>query len=219
LRLETARKLFYDKYKYKLVAYSTIASIFRNVGLDFARRELDSLQYQVDQGARTLTMPRRLYWGRNIPYEDFEDGKYLLREFTRQKDFTLRVEMNFLNIYSNDKNWLKSLQKNVNHPVEFWSPAEYVEKLDKNQVVVEVPDMKYRVTLRSCNRDFANWCENNLDKIKIGNTVLSTIQYGGDISGRYFYVRDEKVLTLVELLIGTGIRRIDEVVCPSNIDK
>lgn len=219
MRHETAKKLFYDKYKYKLVAYSTIASIFRNVDLDFARRELDSLQYQVDQGARTLTMPRRLYWGRNIPYEDFEDGKYLLREFTKQKDFTLRVEMNYLNIYSNDKSWLNSLQKVISLPAEFWSPAEYVEQLAKNQVVVEVPNMKYRVTLRSCTPEFGAWCENNTDKIKIGNSVLSTIKYGGDISGRYFYVRDEKVLTLVELLIGSGIRRVDEVICPSNIDK
>ena len=219
MRHETARKLFYNKYRYKIVIYNTLASIFRNCEFDYARRQLDMLQLQVDTGSKSLVMPRRIYFSRFITQDDFEESKILLREFSKSKDFSLRVEMGCLNVYSNDEDWLKSLSKKILGAIEFWSPAEYVNKLTKNQIIVDVPNMKYRITLRSCPSSFANWCEQNSEKIKIGKSVLFSIANKGDVSGRYLYVRDEKVLTLIELMIGSSIRRIDEVLCPSNIDK
>lgn len=219
MRHETAKKLFYNKYKYKIVLYNNLASIFRNCDLDYARCQLDMIQHQVDTGAKSLQLPRRVYWSRVIGREEFYESQILLREFGKKKDYSLRVEMSFLNIYSNDKSWLKTLEKIATSPIEFWSPAHYVESLNENQVVVDVPDMKYRVTLKSCDPSFAAWCENNIDKIKIGDRLLFSIENGSDVSGRYFYVRDEKVLTLIDLMIGSGIRRIDEVICPANIDK
>ena len=59
----------------------------------------------------------------------------------------------------------------------------------------------------------------NQNKVKIGQVCLEEIKNNGYVRGFYFYVRDEKVLRLVTLMIGNSITRIDKIVCKANIDK
>ena len=57
------------------------------------------------------------------------------------------------------------------------------------------------------------------DKSKIGPVALDCISKSGWYSGYYFYLRDEKLLSLIMLLVGNNIRRVDKLVYSGNIDK
>ena len=58
---------------------------------------------------------------------------------------------------------------------------------------------------------FSNWLIANSDKSRVGDKTLVSIQQGY-VSGSYFYVRDEKILIIVQMLIGNTIQRIDKLV-------
>ena len=50
------------------------------------------------------------------------------------------------------------------------------------------------------------------DKCKAGPKFIDLVANNGYVNGMYFYVRDEKVLQLVQLIIGGNIRRIDKFI-------
>ena len=67
--------------------------------------------------------------------------------------------------------------------------------------------------------NFYKWLSNNDDKVKIGDTCLESIKNGNYVRGFYFYIRDDKVLSLIHLMISGGIARIDNLVYPAVKDK
>jgi hypothetical protein len=69
------------------------------------------------------------------------------------------------------------------------------------------------------NKDFAIWVKANSDKCQIGQLTLNDIETQGHLYGNYMYVRDEKILNLLLLLIGNSISRVDKIVYKGNIDK
>ena len=56
----------------------------------------------------------------------------------------------------------------------------------------------------------------NPSKVKVGETCLEGIKKGQYVRGFYLYITDEKVLTLVNLMIGSQIARIDNIVYKSS---
>lgn len=172
---------------------------------------------------------RSLYWRRGLRSDpvnddDFLSAKRLYQAFRQrsENDFKLRVENAFLQIYSNDKEWLLTLCNLTTKPLELWSPNNaYAHLLAKNVIIKSQPfPYEYKVSLQSrVDPSFANWVYNNQDKIKIGKRLLEYIESGSWVKSMYFYIRDEKVLQLVTLMIGNSIQRIDKIVCAPNIDK
>jgi hypothetical protein len=126
-------------------------------------------------------------------------------------------------VYTNDKDWLLDLSTKVVRPVELWQPSDaHISHLGENIIIVNRPTKyQYKVTLgdKRVDRGFTTWLEKNHDKVKIGRMCKDAISEGLYAANYYFYVRDERVLELVKLMITPSIRRIDKLVCKQDIDK
>ena len=217
-RRETT-KLFYDEYPFKLVLVNGLAYIFREKNLTNAKSELDLLQQLYDSGELLV----RGSYGYKYPVEHdtFFEAKNLYIEFCKQDDYKLRVSSPYMQIYSHDYNWLVMLSTKIKSSYELWEPSKgNIDTLDKNVILVNHPvEYLYKVTLgQSCDKNLATWIKNNTDKVKAGNVCLDTIERSGYVRGMYFYVRDEKILQLLNLFV-SKLARIDKLVYNANIDK
>ena len=52
----------------------------------------------------------------------------------------------------------------------------------------------------------------NITKVKAGDRLIKDLQQGRDLKGKYLYVKDEKILTIVRLFLHNNIMRIDRLV-------
>ena len=220
LHYET-QKLFYNKYFYKLVVRNSLANIFREKKFSFAREVLDDLQYQFEKGE--VLVRSNNYRKTPVELLEFLECQTLYKELLKNIDYRIRIEVPYLQIYTNDKQWLLELSQKVLKPEEFWQPdSAYVNFLKENVIIISKPTkFPYRVTLGDIrvNPGFSLWIQRNHDKIKIGRGCKEAIDAHSYCANLYFYVRDEKVLELVKLMITPSIRRIDKLVCKQDIDK
>ena len=75
---------------------------------------------------------------------------------------------------------------------------------------------EYKVTFNSKNvpEAFKDWALSNKRHLKIGPVFLEELTQSNrylNLSGLYFYVKSEKILTLVQLLVGSCISRVDKI--------
>lgn len=210
-------KLFYNKYKYKITIINQLASIFRDKNLAYAKRELDSLQQYHDRN-KPLHQLNGLR-SQIVRESDFLEAKHLYNKFTKRSDYTLRIEHPRLAIYSNDLSWLEDVSTML-EVTEFCRPSsELSEKLlEPNVIVKQEPfEWEYKVTFKDfVDSSLAKWIENNRDKVKAGDVFMENIQNSGYINGFYIYVKNEKILQLLHIMVGNSISRIDKIV---SIDK
>jgi hypothetical protein len=205
------------------VVHNQLSHIFREKKWSYAKSELDFLQRSYEQKQDLL------YWSRGlrtapINEHDFFSATKLYQAFRQRsdKDYKIRVENSYLQIYANDKAWLLTLSKLTTKPLELWTPStEHLALLSSNIIIKNKPfPYEYKVSLQNkVDPSFAIWIKNNKDKIKIGSKLLEYIDQGSWVKGMYFYIRDDKILQLVNLMIGSSIQRIDKIVSTANIDK
>jgi len=216
-RFETT-KLFYDEYPYKVTLKNNLGHIFRDKNLAFAKQEIDRLQQKYDQG---LPLVRVAYLKEHkYEVETFLEARDLYIEFSKQDDYKLRIQNPYMQIYSHDYDWLHYISEKIKSTFEFWEPNQKLPTLEKNVIVVEEePEYLYKVTLDSTvDANLASWIRNNPGKAKAGRTCLETIENNGFCRGFYFFVRDDKILQLLNLFIGK-VQRIDKLVSYANSDK
>ena len=203
-------KLFYNEYTCKLVVRNRLANLFREKQYANAKLQLDILQSDFENGKPLqLTRHRRI---EPIDTVDLQDAQVLFNSLSQNNNHKVRIEAPKIQVYSNDKEWIQRLAYKLKTCLEFWQPAEN-NILTTNTVILsrKIP-YQFRVTLAArTNVEFSAWCDNNQDKVKIGTKCLKEIRKGGYTQGYYFYVRDEKVLNLLYLIIGNSIARIDKV--------
>lgn len=220
LHYET-HKLFYNKYLYKLVIKNSLAIIFREKKFNYAREVLDDLQHQFENGE--VLVRSTGYRKSPVDILEFLECLALYKVFSTDTDYKIRVENPHVQVYTNDKDWLLDLSTKVVRPVELWQPSDaHISHLGENIIIVNRPTKyQYKVTLgdKRVDRGFTTWLEKNHDKVKIGRMCKDAISEGLYAANYYFYVRDERVLELVKLMITPSIRRIDKLVCKQDIDK
>jgi len=222
LKKYETNKLFYNEYLYKLSVENRLASIFRNRNFSFARKVLDELQHNYNEGKPLL----RQYYKRadNISEQTFLEAKRLYSFLSKKEDFTLRIEVGSMNIYSNDKDWLVDIATSINSEniISLHSPNPlYEHDIDKNTILLNHPfPYNYKVTFgnRKSNPGFVNFAKSNPHLIKIGPIASQVLETDGYVQNMYFYARDEKTIQLCHLMLG-NIRRIDKLVVKSNLDK
>lgn len=225
MKKSQTNKLFYNKFLYKLDLTNTLAPIFRNKNLAYAKKVLDQLQQQYEKGL-PLSYLRAIRQSPVIQENFFLDARNLFHLLQKDIEYTLRIESSHMAIFSNDESFIQECMSKVNknNIREYFYPnPEYIGYL-KNQsniIITETPvDYEYKVTLGpKTSADFAKFAENNQDKIRIGKTALDHIRVNGYTNGYYFYARDEKVLLLCNMIVGNSVRRIDRLVYKADLDK
>lgn len=213
-RLNT-NKLFYGKYSYKLIWVSPIANWFRGADLPYIRETLDSLQRQYNQEKQTLLKIH--LWAKtiNISLKDLHYAQIMYSALCRNKNYRVRVEGKTMIIYAEQVDWLLELIEKLGNTVEeLWEPNTLIQP----NTVIMTPKMtgwEYRLTFKGKIPDeFKRWALKNSDKIRIGPTLRNIIETEtySYAHGLYFYVKNEKTISLVSLMLGNSISRIDKII-------
>ena len=227
MRLFETKKLHHGKYLYKLVLFNPLASIFRSSDqskkLEYAKNKLEELNEKYKHNEPLTKQSYRS--STPISNDAFLDAKDVYSALKKSNDYKIRCESTTLGIYSNNKTMLMKLANKMRvSSKEFWEPAsDAVDLLSRreNTVIVNYPSQfQYQVHLayKRIDPNGYNWLKSNPDKVKVGPKTLRDIG-NGYCNGSYIYVRDDKILSLVEMLIGHAIRKIDKIVYKGDIDK
>jgi len=202
--------LFYNRFLCKGVHHNCLASIFRNSNFHFIKSQLDVLQSNAEAGL-ALYHPSRAY-SNVVKFEEFQDACVLFSSLKElRSEYTLRAEGFNLGIYTNDMQWLETLEKKIGL-VELHLPAteSHIDYLleNPNVKIVDKPvEWKYKCFLgQRCNPNFSNFCETNADKIRIGNLALDGVKRGFT-DGFYFWINDKRYLSLC-MMAGATIKRV-----------
>lgn len=211
-RFKKTKKLFYDKYIYKVSLQCHIASEFRGNNI---RNTIDNLQNDFlsmkELGESQRTFGSR--WNSKvIKIDDLERALILARMAADLNDYHFRVEGSILSFYTNSDptvNQIVDLYENTYCIREIWRPENDKIKtfLLSNPKKIIRPEYshKYKVTINGLKDpdNFKEWAK-QLPKLKI--MPRNNYQVGG-----YFYVSDEKTLSLCRIFLGDRIRRVDEL--------
>lgn len=229
LKLFETKRLHYGKYLYKLAIWNSFAPSFRSEfqkqgKLSLAKKKLDETQELYDRGE---TLYRQIFRSQvPVSDEEFFDAKTLYKHLMQNDEYKIRIERyNGICLYSNDKEFLENLTKDISNSArEFWEPnTDHINYLltEKNIVIVDKePEFIYKVTFNSKTIDpsFGKWLEANTDKSRVGRYTLENI-FNGYANNSYVYIRDKKVLTMIEIIVGHNIRKVEELIYMPNIDK
>ncbi len=230
LKLHNTKKLFFKKYVYKISLSTQLNNIFRtehqkSKNLAYTRDRLDEFASNYRNGevlTQTFFRTQRV-----VPMEHYTDAKTLYQILKNEHgNYKVRVETGTsLAVYTNDINLLENITNRIEHTVEaIWQPAIGTKHLLEHDTIIvdHKPEFPIRVLFKDerVPVDFANWLRANRDKSRIGDKALGCIDRKIHLGGFYFHVRDEKVLSIVHMLIGHGIRGIYNLMyMPPTIDK
>lgn len=199
-------RLFNGKYKYKIVLLSKAASWFRGSDhLTNVKKGLNS----ADNSS--------LSWVRKLTSSDKSYVLKLLTAMTPMSNYSIRVESPYINFYTNNESDVEKLAKVDKDNVKYISlPAPGSENfLDDKKVLVKNLDYAYKITMgrtKSNHSNFVAWCEDKQDRVRLPKTAKKSLSKDGAWGGYYFYVRDDKTLTMVKMFLGEGINSIESVV-------
>jgi hypothetical protein len=220
-----SKKLFYKKYLYRIKFDFLLSHIFsyqKSKNLSYVKKTLFDYQTQLTK----KPFVEIGHYRKNKIFSSHVDDAILIKDALIQlKDYTVRSEYNSFIIYCNVKkeildafNKLKSV-----HLVEVCEPdMNIVSALEKEPNILIskfANEYQYKVTLdffkiRRNNDTVLSWITANRNKIKISDYSLNNATSFVGI-----YVRDEKVLMLLQISAEQFIKKIEKLILPAKTDK
>lgn len=200
--IKYSTKLFQKKYKYKVVFTSGVSGWFR--GSDAAK--IQSLYQEKNQ----------YYYSRQATAAEKSHANKLASVLSNIEDWQARVETPFVSIYLNNETDLEAVVKNCKNRIKYVEiPDPNSEtKLTEGTVLVKNLDFGFRVTVgssRQCYLNFVQWCENN-PKIRLPKRARRDLSKDSNPGGGFFYVKDDKSLTMVKMFLGRTITKVETVI-------
>lgn len=187
-----------------------MASVFRGGDLSSTRYHLESERDRlVNTGQDKLITGSN--WNKKIvTLSDLERDLAAAILFEGITPHHVRVESTTLSFYANDESFLDTLEELYGWSCrEIWRPEteEIKQFLLSNPGTIIRPEYshKYKVTVNAIDdvTSFKEWAE-KVPKLKV--MPRNNYRIGG-----YFYVADQKTLSLCRLFLGDRIRRVDEL--------
>jgi hypothetical protein len=196
-------RLFFKKYKYKIVIVSKGSSWFRG-------NDLENVRNQLATGSSKINF--------NIELTE-ADKNFILKLYTVLKkcsDYDIRVEYPLISFYSNSAGDVEKLAKLDPTKIKYVSFPEQgsEDKLDDQKILVKKLNYGYRITMGRTRQDFTNfvkWCEDKTEKVKLPKRASKDLCKPHSWGGYYFYVRDDKTLTMVKMFLGGHIQLVEAV--------
>ena len=225
------KKLFYKKFLYKLSFRFEIGDIFRT----WHQRD-GSLSYAHD---KIVEFKNNLKSQKSFEYKKFrkisvtnelvKDAQRIRETLLATSDYQLRVEAFNLMIYSNSKDDLLKIVKNLETVAsyELWEPDASVTDIlsnNKDVLIVNKPsEYEYKLTLEASPRKknvdgFKGWVTANRNKVKVTDYSLNTLD-SGYWKNFNAYVRDEKVLLLLKMVAPDMIKKVEKIIYKGDVDK
>ncbi len=205
IQVKATKRLFMDKYQYKIVLVCPVANWFRGSNLDYVKEKLRLIE------GKELPLDTPL-WNKLKTKEDVDYCLKLGTLMQQMSNFEIRVEHPLLSFYTNNFDDIVILCNADIDRVKYVTKP--TESLEKNTVYLPKINYGFKVTMgrtRSSYDSFINWAKDN-NKIKLTKSVISDLSSSRSWGGNYFYVKDEKALTMVKMFLGAEISRIDRVI-------
>jgi hypothetical protein len=217
-----SKKLFYKTYLYKIEFEFNLASIFRSYfqknNLDYALKNIEELEDKLTNSKKIsihIGYCNKIDISNNTP----KDARILRDYLNNLSEFKIRQEFyNKLSIYVNDAESLLAVFKELKtvSRIKIWRPDPVILKNpDPNLLVSTFADKyKYKATinfsgLREKNPSTLTWMKNNRDKVKITDYSLRCANSSVGV-----YVRDDKVLMLLQMTGNNFISKIERLILP-----
>lgn len=206
LPTKKTNKLFLDKYRYKIVLVTKFAPVFRN-------RDIDGIINKVLYWKSVDRFPPYIWSGTKT---DYDVALLIARTLeTVKSEHKIMVSSPFISFYVDNYDDFYAVSKTLKNQIKYVSiPSETTPILEKNTVYLKRIDYDYKVTISNRidnNESFFNWCRDN-DKIRMPERCQRHIKRGYRVGDSYFYVKDAKSLSMVQMFIGSNIQRIDRVI-------
>lgn len=205
IQVKRTKKLFDNTYKYKAVIICLFAGFFRGNNLQFAHQKLKEVK-------KTGKYP---LWAKKATNLDVEYALEICKTLSKMKDYTLRIESPIISFYSNDISDIKNITEIDLETVKYVSLPDDSQTMAKDTVYVRNLDYAFKVTMgrtTQSHTNFINWINTNPKKIRMPKRCLEDLERGHSWGGGYFYVKDDKTLTMVRMFLGNSIARVDNVV-------
>ena len=208
-------KLFFGKYVYKVALLLPVASKFRGNKLEVIKQQLNILKDRFAQ--KQINQIQMGGWVKAVAsLDDVNRGLAVVAALETLSSYTLRVESTTLGLYSNDDDFFHKLLTIPGIAVEETSePTDLKSKefllSSPKAIICKEYTHKYKVTIAGLwdsADNFKAWAI-KLPKIK---TTNNKYKYGG-----FFYVADEKTLSLCHIFLADKIRKIEELVTTTEI--
>jgi len=194
-------KLFQGKHKYKVVFTTGVAGWFRSGTADSVLDHYQNNDY---------------YYARKASLNDKTHAKKLGELLKTIDIWAVRVETPFVSLYLNTENDLEKIVQACKNRIKYIEIPDPKSQnlLAEGTVLVKKLDYKFKVSLGVSNQNYSNfvqWCENN-PKIRLPKRAKRDLNKDSNAGGGFFYVKDEKVLTMVRMFLGRTITKVENVV-------
>jgi hypothetical protein len=208
-------KLFFGKYVYKVAVTLPVASKFRGNKLAVIKLQLALLKERFT--SKQVNQIQMGGWVNAVAsFDDVNRGLAIVDALETLSSYSLRVESTTLGLYSNDDDFFHKILTIPGIKVEETSePADLKTKefllTSPKAIIRKEYTHKYKVTISGLwdsADNFKAWAV-KLPKIK---TTNNKYKYGG-----FFYVADEKTLSLCHIFLADKIRKIEELVTTTEI--
>lgn len=206
------KKLFYDKYVYKVTVWTALAEHFRGNDISATTSYLQSVHDSMVNKNETERSWGSRWNTKTVNIRQVQRDIAYSHLISSLDSCQVRVEGSHLSVYTNDETFLDTASALYSGPYELkeiWRPEsdKIKEFLLANPKKIIRPEYshKYKVTVNGIPdiESFKEWAA-KLPKLK----VMSRNNY---VIGGYFYVADEKTLSLCRIFLGDKIRRVDEL--------
>lgn len=205
IKVKHSQKLFENKYEYKTVIICPGGHWFRGKNLGYAQEMLNEWL------AGKLG---KYQWLKLRTRDDYEYCLKVLNFLKKLNYFHIRVEQPLLSFYTNNfDDAVKLANIDPLRTKYLVKPPENI-KITTGVIVLKRIDHLYRITLGKTNQSYAHfveWSESS-DKIRMPKNCKKELLRENSWGGSYFYVKDDRALTMVKLFIGSDIARVDKVI-------
>lgn len=197
-------RIFCKKYRYKIVLKTKGCGWFRSNNLDMVTTNL-ALQddNKKPPWIAALSKQERLYVSK------------LHKILKSSDDYEIRVENPLLSLYTNTKSLVETLANLDVDSVKYVSyPKPGSEELLENSyVITKRLDFDYKITMGRTRQNFTSfvdWC-NGKEKVRLTKRAIKDLSKDHSWGGYYFYVKDDKTLTVVKIFLGSHIQSVEKV--------
>jgi hypothetical protein len=210
LKKYKTKKLYYEKYPYRLNIDTTMSRWF-----DFPRlREFKKLTEELEKKFKRKkhldvdsVAVIKPYWREiEISYGEYVDAlaiKAVLQEHLKE-EHTIRRERTTLMVYDTDRKVIDALIKAVPHIcVDLTEPdLDDIEALMDGKLIVseKYSKFQYKVVLRAVrDPDFPDWIAANKGKLMLSDYAANNLRKDNFMFNPQLYVSDERMMFLLNL--------------------
>lgn len=210
MQVKITKKLFHDRYSYKVVIICQGAQTLRDRNFNKALTLLKSTDFSNNIKA-TGRLPKDIH----VRHEDEAD--YLIRlleQLINMTDYELRIETPWVNIYTNNLDDIDTLIKLDPDNIKYICQPPANTTLSSGKVIMSKVDYEFKVTLGKTTQSyeaFLEWADSNKN-VKVSKGCIKELSSPKSWGGKYFYITGKNNLLMAKMHLGGCIAKVESVI-------